>query len=180
MRSNLLNIVISMSILFASGYGVAKKRRKTRKRASYPFGMAGCGLGAMVFEDDPRVPVQTLASTLNLIPSYIFVFPTFGMTSGTSNCKSDGAKIRVALQQEFLSTNLWVIAKQSSQGNGDMLESYANLFGCSAGYRSVFFSALQDNFDLIYKQPGVAEIHSATTGLMKKNPDLRQNCQHLF
>ena len=46
------------------------------------YGMAGCGLGSLLFGNDNTTLMQILAATTN----GLFGSQTFGITSGTSNC----------------------------------------------------------------------------------------------
>src|SRR6476620_4123342 len=57
------------------------------------YGMAGCGLGSLIFGPVNTPGAQILAATTNAT----FGSQTFGITSGTSNCVSGGV---VALDRE--------------------------------------------------------------------------------
>ena len=48
---------------------------------AYQYGLAGCGIGALVFEDKTG-KIQLVAATLNGISSH----QTSALSSGTSNC----------------------------------------------------------------------------------------------
>src|SRR5438309_10501086 len=50
------------------------------------YGLAGCGLGSMIFGDQ-KGAIQILAATTNST----FGTPTFGISSGTSNCVEGSA-----------------------------------------------------------------------------------------
>src|SRR5690348_11977029 len=50
------------------------------------YGMAGCGLGSLVFGPNDAPVAQVLAATTN----GTFASQTFGISSGTSNCFSGG------------------------------------------------------------------------------------------
>lgn len=53
---------------------------------AYHYGMAGCGLGSLVFQDQPG-KIQIVAATVNNIVSP----QTSAITSGTSGCYEDGS-----------------------------------------------------------------------------------------
>src|SRR3954469_2639303 len=57
------------------------------------YGMAGCGLGSLIFGPVNSPGAQILAATTNST----FGSQTFGITSGTSNCVSGGV---VALDRQ--------------------------------------------------------------------------------
>ena len=67
------------------------------------YGLAGCGLGSLVFESQPGF-VQVLAATTNGTSWN----NTFGMTSGTSNC---GPSIFAQGTRNFVDANREVLAK---------------------------------------------------------------------
>src|SRR5437868_47659 len=58
------------------------------------YGMAGCGLGSLLFGPVNEPFAQVLAATTNAT----FATQTFGITSGTSNCVSGGV-IRAEREQ---------------------------------------------------------------------------------
>src|SRR4051794_6265352 len=72
----------------SSAMGAEKKKGKKGKKdgsaevVKAPWGMAGCGLGALVIDRNETLP-QLAAYVLNYL---VYSNNTFGMTSGTSNC----------------------------------------------------------------------------------------------
>ena len=88
-----------------------------------PYGTAGCGLGSMVFNDDPGF-VQVFAATTNGTG-----MQTFGISSGTSNCED--TKGGSASAQAFIETNREVFAKEVSRGYGETIINLSTLAGCS-------------------------------------------------
>jgi DUF3015 family protein len=108
------------------------------------YGAAGCGLGAILFGDKPGF-MQVIAATFN----GSFGSQTFGITFGTSNCKSTdgGAPSAVA----YVEANRQQLAKEISRGSGETLAGLASVAGCSdaravggrlqVGYKQIFTSA---------------------------------------
>lgn len=95
-------------------------------KGSGHYGMAGCGLGSMLFQENSTVN-QVLAATTN----GTFGSQTFGITTGTSNCTKGGlAKVEKETEM-FVEVNYDVLQKEISQGNGETLASFSNLLGCS-------------------------------------------------
>src|SRR3954465_9950051 len=78
------------------------------------FGLAGCGLGSMIFGDQ-KGPVQILAATTN----GPFGSQTFGITSGTSNCVDDSSTARGA--RNFIEGNREALAKDAARGSGETI-----------------------------------------------------------
>src|SRR5207302_7653255 len=87
------------------------------------YGLAGCGLGSMIFGDQ-KGAIQILAATTNTT----FGSQTFGITSGTSNCvdsaaPSKGAKI-------FIEGNREALAKDAARGSGETITTLSAVAGC--------------------------------------------------
>src|SRR5437870_11441910 len=74
------------------------------------YGLAGCGLGSMVFGDQ-KGAIQILAATTN----WIFGTQTFGITSGTSNCVESSSGTAGA--RTFIEGNREALAKDASRGS---------------------------------------------------------------
>jgi hypothetical protein len=87
------------------------------------YGTAGCGVGSLIFGDQPGM-VQILAATTNSL----FGNQTFGMTTGTLNCGeaavgTKGAKV-------FIEANKEALAKDASRGSGETIATLSHLAGC--------------------------------------------------
>src|SRR5262245_9665844 len=89
-----------------------------------PYGMAGCGLGSMLFGDKPGF-VQVLAATTN----GTFGTQTFGITTGTSNCED--TKASAESTKAFVQANREAVAKDIARGSGETISSLTNLAGCT-------------------------------------------------
>jgi hypothetical protein len=104
------------------------------------YGTAGCGLGSLVFGNQPGM-VQVLAATTN----GTFGSQTFGITSGTSNCGS-GAFAQGT--KNFVEANREVVAKDISRGSGEAIGALAVINSCADS--SKVGAALQKNFASIF------------------------------
>src|SRR3954454_6137870 len=112
-----------------------------------PYGTAGCGLGSMVFGNQPGI-VQIFAATTN----GLFGNQTFGITTGTSNCQdtlTGRASVKV-----FIETNKEALAKDISRGQGETLKNLAAMAGCSDA--PLASATLQKNFAAIFPNEKVA------------------------
>jgi hypothetical protein len=129
-------LVVAVCGFALAGSGVA--------RADGGYGAAGCGLGAILFGSKPGL-IQLVAATFNAS----FGSQTFGITFGTSNCKSTdgGAPSAVA----YVEANRQQLAKEISRGSGETLAGLASVAGCSdakaigarlqVGYKEIFPTA---------------------------------------
>ncbi len=102
------------------------------------YGLAGCGLGSIVFGDKPGF-IQVVAATLNGTG-----YQTFGITTGTSNC-GNGGKMGA---YEFIKANKVALASEISRGQGEAIESLSKILDCSDS--KAVGSILQKNFINIY------------------------------
>ena len=111
------------------------------------YGMAGCGLGSIAFGDKPGM-VQVLAATTNGTSGN----QTFGMTSGTSNCTSDGI-IKAQIEQEvFVASNLDSLRQEMARGEGEAVNALAHLMGCKAEDTNRFAAVAKSNYNDIFNK----------------------------
>lgn len=86
------------------------------------YGAAGCGLGSLVFSNQPGA-VQIFAATTN----GTFGSQTFGITSGTSNC---GSSMVASGTKNFVDANREALAKDMSRGQGETIGALTWMAGC--------------------------------------------------
>ena len=103
------------------------------------YGMAGCGLGSLIFKDQ-RGPVQILSATTN----DFYWNQTSAMSSGTSNC-NESAGTDVAL---YIEINRPQLAKDMARGEGETLAGLLKVMGCSN--QDSLSSVLQNNYGEIF------------------------------
>lgn len=133
------------------------------------WGMAGCGVGSLIFEDQPG-KIQILASTTNT-----YFYQTSSISSGTSNC-DDRTSEQASL---FIAVNSESLKKDISRGNGETVAGLAHIYGCSDA--GALGSALQKNFGEIYtgEQMKADEVRSNIESTVRENHDLAQSCKVL-
>jgi hypothetical protein len=171
--------IIAASILSAfmiSNVANAAKKKSKKKSAApaaqlQPYGMAGCGVGSLIFSKNNAF-MQTLASTTN----NFYLTQTFSISSGTSNCNPTGMSYAVAKQETFLRNNLAGIAKDSARGSGVFLVDYAATFGCLEKDNAKFFQTMQKNYQTIFGQAGSVKILKATHKIVSQNTALKNSC----
>jgi len=129
-------------IAFVLGTGVAHADAENpAARGKATYGLAGCGLGSLVFGDQ-KGAIQILAATTNSL----FGSQTFGITSGTSNCVdsaagSAGAKV-------FIEGNREALAKDVARGNGETITTLSAMAGCKDA--KAVGAALQKRFAQLF------------------------------
>ncbi len=114
--------------------------------AASGYADAGCGLGSIVFGNEPGA-VQVLSSTTNSTLGN----QTFGITTGTSNCNPAGLVKLDKEREVFAEQNYSTLVKEMAMGEGENLDTLAGLYGCSQDSHSAFGSMVQDNFANIVK-----------------------------
>lgn len=115
-----------------------------------PYGTAGCGLGSVIFKDQPGI-VQIFAATTN----GTFGNQTFGITSGTSNCPAPGQTAKNDRLKEFMVANMDNLAKDIAMGRGETLEAFADLMQVPSESKPAFYGKLQSNFAKIFTSENV-------------------------
>ena len=129
----------------------------------------GCGWGTMVFEGDSGKANEILAVTTNGTLGN----QTFGITSGTAGC-DEGATIASAEVQVFASANMDKLARDMAVGEGESLDSLADLMKIDEADKAKFFTLTKINFDKIYTSESVTtgEMLSALQDVMTREPSL--------
>src|SRR4030066_905706 len=108
----------------------------------------GCGLGSMLLGEkaNDSLGLQLLVTTTN----GTFGNQTFGMTSGTSDCKTPSRIVENERLNEFVVSNIDSLAKDIAAGRGESLDTMAELMGISVDGREAVYAQLQTNFSSIF------------------------------
>jgi hypothetical protein len=107
----------------------------------------GAGLGTLLFDGHDGIISQILASTTNGICAN----QTFAITSGTSGAeKPDSWFARREQLQKFVNDNMDSLAADIATGEGETIDTVAELLEVPADHRAEFSSGLQANFGVIY------------------------------
>ena len=114
------------------------------------YGSAGCGLGGMVIGDKPGY-IQLVASFLNGICGN----QTFGITTGTLGCGNPNKVAKNDRLNEFVVANMDNLAKDIAKGQGETLETFAELMQVPTADRVALYSKLQANFATIFPSENV-------------------------
>ena len=130
----------------------------------------GCGLGSQIFDGQSGILPQVLAVTTNGTLGN----QTFGISSGTSGCKSDGTVVASQRVPMYVGANIDALARDVSTGGGETLESLASLMQIDAEDRAEFFSTARRNYARIFPSHGVtaADVLSSLYGVMSESARL--------
>ncbi len=108
----------------------------------------GCGLGTMLWAN--KADGSILSQTMQVTTNGLFGNQTFGITSGTLGCEqpeSIGADDRTFA---YVRDNLDGLARDIAVGQGEYLETLAELLDVSEASRGSFAENLQANFSQIF------------------------------
>ncbi|MBK3332356.1 DUF3015 domain-containing protein [Persephonella atlantica] len=112
----------------------------------------GCGLGYMLFKDAPD---STLFEILAVTTNGTFGNQTFGITTGTLECKQPEKVVKNDRLFKFVTENMDQLAADIASGNGEALDTVAELMNIPVDKRDAFYRKLQANFDKIYSSETV-------------------------
>lgn len=137
------------------------------------YGMAGCGLGSLIFGNDNSTLMQLLAATTNGIGAQ-----TFAITSGTSNCTSGGAVKAEREQAAFAEVNFQDLKRNMAAGGGEFLSSFATLLGCEESAKPELGKMTQQKFEVIVTSAKTTPIQmlSSVKREIKATPALAGSC----
>lgn len=124
----------------------------------------GCGVGTMIFKGKSGALFKILGATTN----GSFGNQTFGITTGTLGCQSDGAISSNEKINMFAAANLDKLAKEMAAGEGETLSALAGLYGVTDSDKSAFFSMAKSGYGQIFTSEATTagDMVSNLNGLM--------------
>jgi hypothetical protein len=134
-------LVVALSLVMVGSAFAAQKAA---------YGAAGCGLGGMVIGDQPGM-IQLVATFLNGLCGN----QTFGITSGTLGCEAPRKTAKNDRLNEFVVANMDNLAKDIAKGEGETLETFAELMQVPSADRTALYGKLQANFAAIFPSENV-------------------------
>jgi hypothetical protein len=146
----------------------------TVKTAHAQYGMAGCGLGSLLFGHDNTKLMQILAATTN----GTFGSTTFGITSGTSNCVEGGVVKAEREQAAFAEVNFRDLKLNMARGGGEYLSSFSTLLGCEEPAKASFFKMTQLRYESILPSESTTPMGMLVSvkQQIKADPALAKSC----
>ena len=132
--------LIIASTSFAADMGVARNN-------------TGCGLGTVLFQGSANDSslLQAFQATTNGTSGN----QTFGISSGTSECKQPEKFAQNERLNEFVYANLDTLAKDIAQGGGESVQTLAELMQVPPEKREAFYRNLQTHFAEIFPRENV-------------------------
>lgn len=151
----LLTAVLAAGLALSAGVSHAGK-----------WGMAGCGVGALIFKDKPG-KIQILAATTN-----DYFAQTSSITSGTSGCVDGGGEMAAL----FIEINQETLRKDVARGNGETIVGLSKIYQCKNADQ--FGTALQDQYSELFEGQGVRgkEINDKIINTIRNNEALASDC----
>ena len=138
MRKLMVVCMILLSFMLMAGSAFAGTARNN----------CGCGLGTVLWAGnaDDSVVSQTLQATTN----GTFANQLFGITSGTLECEQPSKIAASERLMEFASRNMDNLARDIAKGQGESLDTLAELMEIPAAGRPEFAAQLQSHFGNIF------------------------------
>ncbi len=159
-------IILAMCLMLGAAFAADKLGMR---KGSY--GMAGCGLGSMVFEENSAFN-QVLAATTN----GTFGSQTFGISTGTSNCADNGVA-KVEKQKEmFVAMNYEKLTQEMAQGRGETLVAYSSVLGCKQNADKFSNFAKKNYKDKFSKAKNAQELSDLVDSQIASDVELSKNC----
>ena len=140
-------LLISVVLLFTvSGAAFAA--------APAPRDNCGCGLGTLLFEGKGGLVQQLLAATTN----GFLGTQTFGISSGTLDCNQPSRWVSNEKLNKFVADNMDNLAKDAAMGQGEYVDTLAELMDVPGSKRAEFSLMLQENFSNIFTEASVSHL----------------------
>lgn len=138
-----------------------------------PYGMAGCGVGALAIGDKPG-KIQILAATLNQIISP----QTSAITSGTSNCYEDDGQGNVA-SELYIQNNQVALQEDIAKGDGEALAGLLELWHCDNN--APIQNSLKSNYNQIFSNKSDAKaVKTAIESTIRSSDQTKNSCSALI
>lgn len=122
--------------------------------------MAGCGLGYLLLSNkDNEKVTQVIGATTN----GTFGSQTFGISSGTSGCTSDGA-VKLAREVEaYTEVNFASLRREMAEGRGEYVTTLAAMLGASDTKRADMVAMFQREYAVLFPTDATTASEMLTT-----------------
>jgi hypothetical protein len=132
----------------------------------------GCGVGTIIWNGQSGVAPQVLAATTNGTLGN----QTFGISTGTLGCAQNGTVSNPVRVSMFIDTNLDKLAADMAVGQGETLDSMANLMGVTEADKPAFFQTTKEHFAEIISSERVstADLMASLKNVLAANDALAQ------
>jgi hypothetical protein len=130
----------------------------------------GCGLGTNLWKGESGLVPKVLGATTN----GTFGNQTFGITTGTLGCSSEGVITADARLRMFAGANLDNLARDMAHGQGETLDAFASLMKVSETDKPAFFTFTKSHFTALFADDDVTagEMIAQLNRLLATDPSL--------
>lgn len=138
------------------------------------YGMAGCGLGSILFGESDKRLFQIFASTTNGLYSN----NTFAMSSGTSNCNAEKAERTTDIKKNidvFVAANREALATDLAKNNGETIVALAHIVGCPDS--KVMGAELKKSYSTIFTSLEESTVSDNLYNNIVSNNYIGSNCR---
>lgn len=164
---NPMKYVLPALALSLTAPAMAQQKSLSEQFSGGGYGLAGCGLGSIIFGTQTGL-VQVPAATTN--GSY--GNQTFGITSGTSNCDIPRMGQRAAA---YIESNRETIMKEASRGEGDTLANLALIYNCQS--TELFSQKVQSNYKNIFHKDDSYDQARQMLNTIQSDSELSNSCK---
>ena len=163
-KLSLLLVAVFAVLLASSAYAEG-----TNPETGQAYGSGGCGLGSYLFGEKTEKHWQILGATTN----QMIVPQTYAITSGTSNCSSEG---KSASLDAFVETNRVSLADDVARGHGETLAGLSHVIGCTDS--DALGKTLQKSYADIFpnKDVDAPSVSRSIRRTIKSNDSLSASC----
>lgn len=139
-------------------------------------GGPGCGWGNMLFEGQRGLPSHLVALTTNGTSGNA----TFGMTSGTNGCRTNGTLTYSGKPMLVLGSIIDELSEDMARGEGEALTTYAVILGVQQQDRAHFAAVTHQHFQQIFNTANVTaeQVHAATLVILKQDARLARYAEN--
>lgn len=137
-------LIITVLLFLVSGIAFAGPVREN----------CGCGLGTLLFDGTEGMVQQIFAATTNGTSGT----QTFGISSGTLECNLPSNWVSNEKLNKFVASNMDNLAKDAAMGQGEYVDTLAELMDVPGSKRAEFSQMLQENFSNIFSEESVSHV----------------------
>jgi hypothetical protein len=177
-----LSVIVIVACVSMTAFAQGAKKKNTgligksveSNSQSAAYGMAGCGLGSVLFGETESRGGQILAATTN----GIYGNDTFAMSSGTSNCVPENSASTAAMRKNmdmFVAANRESLANDIAKSNGETIVTISNIMGCKDS--DYLGAKLQGRYETIFSSKEDSVVAEGMINTVASDRYLAENCK---
>lgn len=172
---NMVRLILLLAVIAPVAFANAQAKKPAGKKkqglademSGQGYGVAGCGLGSLVFGAKPGM-IQIVSATLNGTSGN----QTFAITTGTLNCDIPEMGQQAAV---FIEINNETFKTELARGHGETVSSLAYILKCKDA--ELFGATMRENYGSILEN-GI-DTYETTRRILKTietKPELKNSC----